>query len=49
MDTIMNMIGQVPIGMEHFEYMCRFIILYKVISEVLDIIKGLTFRVSKGI
>lgn len=48
MDTIMAFLGEVPIGMEEFAYFMRCLIFTMVLRELMDIIKGFTFRISKG-
>ncbi|WP_176718873.1 hypothetical protein [Caloranaerobacter ferrireducens] len=48
MDSLMNLLGTVPQGMEEIAFIVRCFIFILIISGVIDIIKGITFRLSKG-
>ena len=48
MDALMNLVGETPQGMESFAYMIRCLIFILVLLGLIDIIKGMTFRISKG-
>lgn len=49
MDSLMDFIRDtVPKGMESFDYMVRCFVFILVLSSVLDIIKGITYKISKG-
>lgn len=49
MDTIMEFIrDSIPEGFESFDYMIRCFVFILILSSVLDIIKGITYKLSKG-